>query len=206
MRTFPIPIRTPGKKSGQRKKQSLLAVNMTAGQDSSQTRGNNVMQKCPISAPKKALKAVSIICGLGALVFVFVSIGNLMDAINNGIAVNWSQTIICVIIASLLSYCSKVSLAMSIAGSRVLTNSRTCTKIKFLGAALALALTLMSSSAGAFDMNSGTKEQRQACMADTFQYCLSDTVDEIVTCLKTDPRVSPECKAVVNGGDQGKNH
>ena len=80
-----------------------------------------------------------------------------------------------------------------------MSNFRTATKALFAVAALGCFLTVASGSASAFDKNSGTDAERQACTSDTMNYCMSLNVDTIVACLKTDSRVSKACKAVVNG-------
>jgi hypothetical protein len=68
-------------------------------------------------------------------------------------------------------------------------------------AILAFAMTAECGCANAWDTNSGTDSQRQACTGDAMRYCLGSPggVDGIVVCLKRDPRVSKACKAVVNG-------
>ena len=87
-----------------------------------------------------------------------------------------------------------------------MSNFRTATKALLAVVAVGCFLTVASGSASAFDKNSGSAAQREICTSDAMNYCFSLSVDNIVACLKTDPRVSKACKAVVNGAHRGHLH
>lgn len=67
----------------------------------------------------------------------------------------------------------------------------------YLGAALSIALSIMSQSGV---LAQGTPEQQEACKPDVFRLCgnFIPDVDRIVACLKTnEPNLSPACHDVM---------